>query len=215
MKDNHFITLPYTLERAAPPFEDNGIVYPASLVRHFLKHYTKKNDKVLDPFAGLGTTLFAAEEMGRIPYGVESERQRFEWTAGQMKHWQHLRHDDSARIARLDLPKMDFCITSPPFMSKDHQWNPLYSGNPAYKGYPAYIARLKHTFSEIAKVMKKGAHVVVQVDNIRGRRAFTPLVHDMAAAIAASLRLDDEKIIRWENGPADYPYTHCLIFKKI
>ena len=215
MKDNHFITLPYALEYPEPPFEGNDIAYPASLVRHFIAEYTKKGDKVLDPFAGLGTTMFVAEEMGRVPYGVEAERERFEWTAGQMQHWQNLHHEDSARIALIGLPKMDFCMTSPPFMPIDHDWNPLYSGNPAYKGYGAYMVRLKYIFGEIAKIMKKGAPVIVQVDHIRGRRAFTPLVHDMAAAIAASLRLTDEKIIRWENSPADYPYTHCLVFKKV
>lgn len=215
MKDSYFITLPYGIERPAPPFEGNDIVYSASLVRHFLKEYTKKGDRVLDPFAGLGTTMFTAEEMGRVPYGVEAERERFEWTAGQMTHWQNLHHEDSARIALLNLPKMDFCMTSPPFMPKDHDWNPLYSGNPAYKGYAAYIVRLKYIFGEIEKVMKKGAMLVVQVDNIRRKRAYTPLVHDMAAAIGDSFRLMDEKIIRWENGPADYPSTHCLVFKKV
>lgn len=214
MKDSHFITLPYKLERPAPPFEGNDICYPAALVRHFLKEYTKKGDKILDPFAGLGTTLFVAEEMGRIPYGIEAERARFEWTAGQLENWQNIFHEDSAHIAQLPLPKMDFFMTSPPYMPIDHDWNPLYSGDPAHQGYAAYMSRMRYIFGEIEKVMKKGAMGVVQVDNLRHTRTFTPLVHDIAAAVGDSFRLLDEKIIRWENGPADYPYTQCLIFKK-
>lgn len=214
MKDSFFITLPYALERPAPPFEDNGIVYPASLVRYFIKNYTKRGDKVFDPFAGLGTTLFVAEEMGRIPYGIESERARFEWTAGQLEKWQNIHHADAGSLANLKLPKMDFVMTSPPFMAADHTWNPLYSGNPKHRGYANYLKRLSHIFGGIAGVMKKGAVCVVQVDNIRGPKVFTPLVHDMARMIGVSLKLSDEKIIRWNNGPADYPYTQCLIFKK-
>ena len=65
-----FVTLPYALEREAPPFEGNDIKYPESLVRHFLGRCTKPGDKVFDPFAGLGTTLFVAEEMRRVPFGI-------------------------------------------------------------------------------------------------------------------------------------------------
>lgn len=215
MTGNFFITLPYKLERAAPPFEGNDICYPASLVRHFLDLYTKRGSRVFDPFVGLGTTLFVAEEMGRIPYGIEAERERFEWVAGQMTHWNHVFHDDAANCAKLELPKMDFCMTSPPYMPRDHRWNPLYSGDPSQAGYDNYRRRMKYIFGQIHTCMKRGAIVVVQVDNLRRGKCFTPLVHDIGAAVGASFRMMDEKIIRWENGPADYPLTHCLVFKKV
>lgn len=215
MTGQYFITLPYKLERAAPPFEGNDIRYPESLVRHFLTEYTKKGDRVFDPFAGLGTTLFVAEAMGRVPYGVEAERARFEWTAGQISHWGNMFHADAGHCTKLDLPPMDFCMTSPPFMPMDHQWNPLYSGNPRYAGYALYLRRMKHIFSKVHQVMKRGSTVVIQVDNLRHTRCFTPLVHDIGAAVGASFRLMDEKIIRWKNGPADYPLTQCLVFKKV
>ena len=82
-----FIALPYGLEREAPPFEGNDIKYPEALVRHFLKQSTSPGDKVFDPFAGLGTTLFVAEEMRRIPFGVEHDARRHGWVAGQLTRW--------------------------------------------------------------------------------------------------------------------------------
>lgn len=213
MTEPAMITVPWKLERNPPPFEGNDIKYPEELVRYFLNRFTKKGDKVFDPFAGLGTTLFVAEEMSRIPYGIEADVQKFEWVAGQMEHWQNVICGDSGKIPAYNLPKMDFCMTSPPYMPKHHKWNPLYAGNPKHAGYDKYLKRMRQIFSFIAPLMKKNAYMVVQCDNLRGK-TYTPLVRDLSVAVEASFRLDDEVIVKWDNPNPDYPYTHCLIFKK-
>ncbi len=208
------INIPFKLERNPPPFEGNDIKYPEELVRHFLKLYTKKGDKILDPFTGLGTTLFVAEEMGRIPYGIEADEQKFEWSAGQLQHWQNVICGDSANIDRFALPRMDFCMTSPPYMPKHHKWNPLFAGDPKKAGYNTYLRRMKTIFQKIAQQMKKNSYVVVQADNLHGR-TYTPLVRDLSLAIEPSLKLEDEIIVKWDNPKPDYPFTHCLVFKKV
>jgi len=207
-----FVTLPFTLERAPPPFEGNDIKYPESLVRHFLKNYTKKGHRIFDPFAGLGTTLFVAEEMGRLPFGIEADPERHGWTAGQLKHWQNLICGDSARAQSFKLPKMDFCISSPPFMRRDAQWNPLYGGDPAKAGYDKYVKRMVHIYDRLMPLMKRNAMIVVHLDNLPGR-VFTPLVWDMGAALAAVMKPAGEVIVRWENPRPDYSHTHCLLFR--
>jgi len=45
--------------------------FSASLVRYILKELGVKNGVVLDPFAGMGTTLFTAAELGLAGHGVE------------------------------------------------------------------------------------------------------------------------------------------------
>lgn len=45
--------------------------FSSALVKYFLTEYAKKPGKLLDPFAGAGTTLFAGQELGWKSYGVE------------------------------------------------------------------------------------------------------------------------------------------------
>ena len=45
--------------------------FSSNLVRYFLTKYSDKPGKVLDPFAGVGTTLFASQALGWQPYGIE------------------------------------------------------------------------------------------------------------------------------------------------
>jgi tRNA G10 N-methylase Trm11 len=210
--EQDFITLPYGLERQAPVFEGNDIKTPESLVRYFVKAFTLPGERVFDPFAGLGTTLFVAEEMRRIPYGVEIDDRRHQWVAGQLKHWANLVHGDSGRLASMGFAKMDFAMTSPPYMPRHHTVNPLYGGDPTQRGYDGYLRRMRHIFRQLALLMKRNGVVVVQVDNMHGR-TYTPLVRDLSLAISPVLRLKREIIVAWEGGRKDYRHTHCLVFK--
>jgi DNA modification methylase len=45
--------------------------FSSGLVKYFLMEYSKKTGRVLDPFAGAGTTLFAGKELGWEAYGIE------------------------------------------------------------------------------------------------------------------------------------------------
>lgn len=204
---------PFTTDHNAPAGEDNSDQYPDSLPRYFIDRFSQKGDCVLDPFLGFGTTAFAAEDLGRVPYGVEADGERFEWAAGQLTHWQNIVHGDAADIADFGFPAMDLCITSPPFMPGHEDWNPLYGGDPAFAGYACYIERMGFIFSQLRRVMKKGALVIVHVDDLHDV-IVTPLIDDIQARLSAFFSFETKIEIRWsEDAPADYPQTQCLVFK--
>jgi len=208
-----FITLPYIQEYAAQHGEDASDQYPSALPRHFIEAYTKPKQRVFDPFMGFGTSAFVAEDLGRVPYGVEADGERFEWSAGQLEGWQNIICGDAAEIGTYDFPMMDFCITSPPFIPMHEKWNPLYGGDPEYAGYDAYLARMAEIFAAVKGVMKHNALIVVHVDNIAHKKSFTPLVRDMSLAVSRSFKPQADVIIKWEDAPDGYALTHCLVFK--
>lgn len=45
--------------------------FAPQIPRFFIKHFSKEGDVVLDPFAGRGTTVFEANQMGRIGIGID------------------------------------------------------------------------------------------------------------------------------------------------
>ena len=49
----------------------HGTQKPVELMRRPLLNHTEPGELVYDPFLGSGTTLIAAEETGRVCYGVE------------------------------------------------------------------------------------------------------------------------------------------------
>lgn len=51
--------------------KNHSAAYPKALPEWFIKLLTKEGDVVLDPFAGSGTTLLAAHELGRNSFGIE------------------------------------------------------------------------------------------------------------------------------------------------
>lgn len=208
-------TLPYVYKQALPDFQNGqDIKFPDTLVEALLKRFTKEKDKVLDPFSGLGTTLFACERMNRIPYGIETDKTRHDWVKKQIESKNNLFLDDAANVTSLNLPKIDFCLTSPPYMPHHHKWNPLYNGDPKYAGYDRYLNRIQYIYQQISTIMKRNAYLVVQADNLTNKQ-FSPLIWDLGKAISNVLSLEGEIMITWsKNIENNNPFTQCLVFKK-
>ena len=54
---------------------DHSAAFPEALPEWFIKLFTVPGDVVLDPFMGSGTTILAAEKVGRRAYGIEIDPQ--------------------------------------------------------------------------------------------------------------------------------------------
>ncbi|WP_246827541.1 DNA methylase [Rhizobium croatiense] len=150
---------------------------------------------------------------GQAPLWDRSDRQRCECVGERITAKYHLICGDSAELAAFDLPEMDFCITSPPYMPHWHKWNPLYNGDPDYDGYDVYLKRMQEIYGRICRRMKTNAYLVVQADNLTNEQ-FSPLVWDLGRTLSAVMTLEGEIMVNWSGAvKGGSPFTQCLVFR--
>ena len=68
---------------------------PIALVADAILDCTKRNDIVIDPYLGSGTTILAAERTGRRCHGIEIDR-RYADTA--VRRWEQLTKQEAKDI---------------------------------------------------------------------------------------------------------------------
>jgi DNA modification methylase len=113
--------------------------FPESLIRDFIRFFTRKGELVVDPFLGTGSSLIACVEEGRSGVGFEivkkyariaesrvrqvvKERMTHGISPGNRMLTEVIRAN-SAELSRIwrekRFPLADYCVTSPPY------WNQL------------------------------------------------------------------------------------------
>jgi DNA modification methylase len=195
-------------------FQYDDVRYPESLVEHFLNEFTRTDGIVLDPFAGFGTTLLVAESMGRVGYGIEFNDRKARYVQGLLQHPERLIHGDARRLANYDLPAFDLCLTSPPYTTRNDDDNPFTDYSEKGKGYAAYLQEMQNIFSQVARLMKPSAHVVIEIANLKDETGVTPLAWDVASEVSKVLHFDGETVICWDKYGYGYDHSYCLVFSK-
>jgi DNA modification methylase len=208
-----YTSLSNTQQDILPPaLRDDDVRYPPSLVEHFLQEYTRPGDKVIDPFAGYGTTLMTAESMKRIAYGVELNEAKVNFARANLKHPERLIHGDAHLLTSYDFPQFDFSMTSPPYTSKDDLLDPLTDYKVDRKSYTAYLRGLRAIYGQLRDLMKPAGTVVIEVANIKRNGRVTCLAWDIAEEVSHVLHFDGEVVVCWDAYGYGYDHSYCLIF---
>ena len=189
-------------------------MFPVALARRLIDTFTPEGPSVvLDPFAGSGTTLVAAEEAGKTGIGFELYTSFYAVAASRIKT-STLFNDSCEKIERYVADdSVDLCVTSPPYWnvlnqkrSADLKDGRTYGtaagdlGNIA--DYREFLARLEHLFLDIYQVLKPGAYCCVIVMDLRKKAEFFPFHSDVAERLQeAGFKYDD--LIIWDRR-ADY-----------
>lgn len=102
---------------------EHGATFSVALAERAVKMYTNKGDVVLDPFLGVGTTLFAARNLGRKGIGIELY-QKFVDTAKKVLSQQTLvekpeqimiQGDCREVLQSVEMSSVQLVFTSPPY----------------------------------------------------------------------------------------------------
>lgn len=221
-----YILLPIMKRGLLPEeFQDDDVRSDEFLVEYFIEHFTQPGDTVFDPFAGFGTTLLVAERMKRIPFGIEADDRRYEYTRSKLAMKDNIILGDSRQLDTFPLPAIDFVFTSPIFMGCDETKNPL-SGFKENGTYQIYLDQIQDIFRKLSEFLNPGAKVVVEVFNLGPRRGrpMTLLAWDMTYAISKALIFEREIIACWQEVDEEdtgetpmgvgYDHHYCLVFAK-
>jgi len=217
-----FLNLRYE-QKTDIPAEGADVRTPEAYVRHFLGEFSEAGDTVLDPFAGFGTTLTVAEELGRVPYGIEYEADRAEIARDRIEHPENLTRGNALELDPDEFPAFDCCLTSPPYMEQTMGVNPFRNyAEDSESDYDTYLRDLTDLFDRLADLAAPGANVLLDVSNMKYEGNVTTLAWDVAGAVSESFHFEGEVVIGWEGedqehrdgGNYGYGYDHsyCLVF---
>ena len=186
-----------------------------NMLEFFIGKFTEKGQVVFDPFAGFGTTLLVAEEMGRIGYGIEYSQPKAHYVRGLLAHPEHLTNGDSRQLLNYDLPDFDLCLTSPPYTNERDTENPFVDYRQKGFDYPSYLQEMGNIFSQVAQKMNPSGRLVIEASNLKKDGQVTTLAWDIAREIAKTFRFDGETVIGWDEYGYGYNHSYCLVFSKI
>ncbi len=195
--------------------------FPLQLARRCIEIFTAApGEVVLDPFAGTGTTLLGAYNLGRQGIGFEiyehylalfKKRLSSEEAdpAGERGIRPIIYHDSAFNLGRYFEPdSVDFILTSPPYWdilmekrSADRGRQRNYGKHSADLGrpgdYETFLEGLAAVFRQAHAVLKPGRACAVVVMDLRKKNRFYPLHMDLCSALKpAGFQLED--IIVWD-----------------
>jgi DNA modification methylase len=217
------LTLDYEQETAIPA-EEADVRTPEAYVRHFLAEFSDEGDAVFDPFAGFGTTLAVAEELGRVPYGVEYEADRAEFVRERIDHSENVVCEDALDVDLADeFPAFDCCLTSPPYMEQSMEVNPFRNyADDSESSYETYLTDLADLFERLADLATPDASLLLDVSNMKHAGEVTTLAWDVAEIASESFHFEGEVVVGWEGERQDerdggtygygYDHSYCLVF---
>ncbi len=241
---------------------DSKILHPASfpesLAREFILFFTKKGELVVDPFLGTGSSMVACAETGRRGVGVEIMEKynsiaktrvkttltRSESPANSVRVFQADAKQLSKLWASKNLPRADYCITSPPYWNQlrrntlrqkgrvERGFDTNYGADPNEVGgiddYDEFLAAVKKVFDEVHKIMKPKGYLTVITNNVFQNGRLYPLAFDTVRTlsedpygwVAKDERVwcqDDKALLPLGVNSAwvgNRHHQYCLIFRK-
>lgn len=203
------------LQRERPEGATEDVHFTEALVEAVVADFSRTGDRVLDPFAGYGTTLVVSERMGRVATGVELLPERVSTMRRRLTGTARVMQGDSRRLGELGLGSFELCLTSPPYMTAaGHLENPLTGYATRDGAYPRYLTELTDVFGAVAEHLVPGGHLVINAATIRTGDTVTALAQALTRTVARHLDFRGEIRLEWDRLPAPFASDHCLVFRR-
>lgn len=175
-------------------------MFPIQLAKRLIECFTNDNqDTILDPFAGVGSTLIAAKELNKDAIGIELSpdfaniaTNRIKNTEQQLSLFDNIDSKvdiyvgDSRNLQEYVKPNsIDMVVTSPPYWDILLEKRPLHPKENANYGdtaedlgkisnYKEFLSELKIVFNQVYEVMKPNAYCCIVLRDLYKGKDFYP-----------------------------------------
>jgi DNA modification methylase len=175
-------------------------IFPKSLINRLISCFsTSKDQKILDPFMGSGSTLVAAQNLGKLGIGFEISEKYIKLAKGRLSQISFYKQFESQIFQEsannidkfIEDDSINLCITSPPY------WDILLEKRTAdnkeirhygeseqdigrIRDYNLFLDELSEIFEKVYKVLIPGKYCIVVVMDIRKKDKFYPYHSDLA-----------------------------------
>lgn len=220
---------------------DHPAVFPVEIPRRLVKLFTFYGDRVLDPFAGTGTTAQASIPLGRPVICVDQNEQYvrlIQRECGKLRNGQagtemlDAVHGDSRDLSAIPRDSVGLVVTSPPYWNKaDYGRGEDNLGNVA--GYRRFLDSIRPVFRECLRVLQPGRKLCLVTANVNQHTDHGLLTFPLAADFNVMLRETGFVMVneiiwskdgtggRWGSANAQrpifgsYPYPPNFLFKNV
>jgi len=213
-------------------------IFPASLAKRLIEVFSFEEDIIIDPFVGTGSTIVAAQELGRSSIGIDISQEfidisqlRLSETAtleNNKSHAYKLIKDTAGNLDNYVNPDtIGLCITSPPYWdiltqkrTADYKDIRTYGG---LKGdlaeihaYKEFLSALRDIMARIYMALKSGKYCCIVLMDLRKKNKFYPFHMDVCEFMTDDIGFELDDIIIWDRG-AEYnnlrPLGHPYVFR--
>lgn len=195
------------------PEADEDVHFSAVLARTVVEGLTVPGDRVLDPFAGFGTTLRVAQSAGRRAVGVELLAERCEIVRREAPRSQVVQ-GDARELSQLVTGPFDLVLTSPPYLAVDDGPEDPLSGYTGSTTYTRYLEELRGILAQCLELLTPEGHLAVNVADIDTGAHFTPLARDVRRVMAEVGVLTQDVLVSWDRSWHDLAGDHLLVARR-
>jgi tRNA G10 N-methylase Trm11 len=198
----------FAIEQSTPPEKNRTFEIPEELAKLVIEKFSAPEDVVLDPYAGSGAIVLAAQQLGRIAIGIEQDLERVRSLAARLEAPSRILQGEFRTGKDSDLPRADLIFTSPP--------NTVFGGWDDEMGYVTYWPEFDRLFERLASLLKPGGTLVFEAANLREGSSIRPLAFEVALHLSQTYLFVAE-YVRCNVGPVlaapHSNHSHLFVFK--
>jgi DNA modification methylase len=207
--------------------------FPYLMVMRLLRFFTKKGDRVLDPFLGVASTLKACALSDRSGVGIELEdswvklaHERLSKEVPSAANQEIIQGDSREALKLLKNDYFDFLVTSPPYWQilnkpPDHRVKQerlkenlatRYSYHPSdlanISDYGEFLGELTKVWRECFRVLKLGRYAAIVIGDFRHKSKYVAYHADIMKNMEEVGFTPKGIIIFVQNAKKLYPYGY-------